>query len=67
MRCAICDHDDDSVTHLNTDCPSCQAVITDTINSYDKLDDDIDDDDFEEPLIEEVEYDDETDYGDPTY
>ena len=55
MRCAICDHDDDSVTHINTDCPSCQAVISDTINSYDKLDED---------LIEEVEYDDETNYDD---
>lgn len=58
MRCAICDHDDDSVTHINTDCPSCQAVISDTINSYDKLDED---------PIEEVEYDDEVDYGDFTY
>lgn len=58
MHCAICDTDCDSVTHINTDCSSCQAVISDTINSYDKIDED---------LIEEVEYDDETDYGEFTY
>jgi len=35
MKCAICDMDDDTVTAFNTDCRVCQAVIYDTIASYD--------------------------------
>lgn len=44
MKCAICDAEDESVTAFNTDCGVCQAVIYDTIQGYDKLD--------EEELIE---------------
>lgn len=45
MRCAICDSDDDTVTHVNTDCRTCQAVIYDTILSYDN--------EHEDDLLEE--------------
>lgn len=34
MRCAICDKDDENVTHFNTDCYECQEVIYDTLASY---------------------------------
>lgn len=34
MHCAICDREDESVTHINKDCPQCQSVISDTIAGY---------------------------------
>ena len=55
MKCAICNAEDESVTHINTDCSVCQAIIYETIAGYD---DDIDsnfDDDFEELAVEFVE------------
>ena len=48
MKCAICDREDETVTHNNTDCRVCQAVIYDTIAGYDSdndldvLDEDLD-------------------------
>jgi hypothetical protein len=49
MRCAICDKEDETVNHINTDCRECQAIITDTILSYDQ-------DKEEESELEEEEF-----------
>lgn len=40
MRCAICNSEDDTIqfdrkTHTFSDCRTCQAVIFDTLTSYD--------------------------------
>ena len=53
MHCAICDREDDSVTHSNPDCRVCQAVIYDTIAGYDS---DMDLDILEESYDDTVEY-----------
>lgn len=34
MHCAICDKEDDNVTHNNTDCYECQEVIYETLAGY---------------------------------
>ncbi len=36
MHCAICDKNDDNVTHETKDCPECQAIIYDTLMGYDQ-------------------------------
>jgi len=41
IHCSICDAEDDTVTAFNTDCRVCQAVIYDTIASYDDDDEPI--------------------------
>jgi len=36
MRCAICDSEDDTVTHTQKDCRVCQAIINEIIFAYDE-------------------------------
>lgn len=53
IRCAICDREDEAVTHSNKDCRVCQAIIYDTIAGYDT---ETDLDILEESYDDNVEY-----------
>ena len=39
MKCAICNKEDEIVTHAVTDCSECQSIIRDTVAGYENLDD----------------------------
>lgn len=34
MHCAICDKEDDTVNHINTDCQDCRLEIKEIISGY---------------------------------